>query len=116
MEKKTLDEVIDFPKLSVEEIKNEITFGPYQIEQSLGYIGSNIKRDGANHVYVNKEALDDDSKVIRFICNSRHSRNKEYSSYVNYLPNHDGLNAIVGWYCICRNEKELLDVVLTLQL
>ena len=36
----------DFPKLSIKTLKNEITFGSYQINECLSYLADHLKEEG----------------------------------------------------------------------
>ena len=97
--------ILDFPKFDLSVIQNEITLSPYKLEQSFGYIASIIKREGEINIFTIPDFLEDGSKLIKMKAFSRHSRNREYNSYVKYLPNGSGSKAVLGWYCTCQNGR-----------
>ena len=53
-EKMDESELIDFPKLSVEEIRKKITFGWYQINQTLGYLAEQFDKIGDIEIKIGK--------------------------------------------------------------
>jgi hypothetical protein len=103
--KKDLNDISDFPKLDLNAIQNEITLGPYQLEQSFIYIASLVKREGEIRIFSMPEDIEDGSKIVKMKFFSRHSKNKEYSCYINYMPNTQVAKAVLGWYCTCQNGR-----------
>ena len=92
---------IDFPVLTVDELKRYITYGEYQIEESVGYIQENFQKNSYFHILLCEKVVDD-TKVL--CCNffSRHKSQKQFCVYVQYKPNEQSYNAIVGWYRNCK--------------
>ena len=58
-------DINDFPKLDIESIKNNITFGSYQLKQALSYIAGHLTEYGEHEIFVNENLVDlDKSKLI----------------------------------------------------
>ncbi|CAF0918056.1 unnamed protein product [Brachionus calyciflorus] len=105
-----VDLVQDFPRLSYEYILENITFGSYQLKQSLGYLAEHfdingkliMKKDKHNSVIILKK----NSRVIKGKIQSRHSWSVNYKVNVSYLSNIEHQKnqvPINGWYCPCKN-------------
>ncbi len=93
----------DFPKLSIEEIKTNITLGSYQLKQAVSYIAEHINK-GNYEIRVNKETVCiDSSKIIYSIIQSRHSNKTKYRVYIKYKPEKRTIESIESWYCTCKN-------------
>lgn len=91
--------ITDFPKLSLEEIYREITFGIYQLKQGLQYIKQHVKQnDGKYRISIySKDAY------IRAKIQSRFSGHKTRYVYIKFKPNVDGREGIEDWCCDCPN-------------
>lgn len=93
--------ISDFPKLSKEEIISYITFGTYQLRQSLSYLAEHMKEDRFD-IMVAKERLDfEGGKLLSAHIHSRHKNAVLYKCYIKYLPLIAGANSIDEWYCTC---------------
>ncbi|CAF1110288.1 unnamed protein product, partial [Brachionus calyciflorus] len=99
----------DFPRLTNELIILNITFGTYQIKQSLSYLAEHIKTNGMYKILVKKfedSSCKHNEKIFYSVIKSRHSSSTKYDVYVKYISkvneNNDASN-IIGWYCTCRN-------------
>jgi hypothetical protein len=107
----------DFPKLSIEEIQNEIIFGSFQLRQSKSYIDDMVANGKAfimedNHVKtrMNKSNFVSKCRVLGFEITSRHKRSEKkdnkikdskkfrttYKVFIRYLPNTNNSKAIKG--------------------
>ncbi len=77
-------ELEDFPRLSVEILKNEIMFGSYQINHSLSYLADNFKKQNGMNILINDHLIQG-MKIITTKIQSRHRAKNEYLVYLNYL-------------------------------
>ncbi len=94
---------LDFPKLTKELIQSEITFGSYQLRQSLGYLDEHFK-NGKYDIMISKDIEDfQDGKLIYAHIQSRHKNNTKYKCYVKYLPFVNDKSGVNAWYCTCPN-------------
>jgi hypothetical protein len=96
-----LDSITDFPKLNINEIRDHITLGSYQLKQSLTYI-NNLK---SIEKYNGKIVIDPNQTLIRTQIKSRHSNSKTYNTYIAYKPNINSPKAIDSWFCTCKSGK-----------
>lgn len=97
------NEILDFPKLTIETIKSKITLGSYQIKQALGYIGEHFNENGKYLIYLSKNSEKlADSKVILARIQSRHVNIIKYKVYIKYKPNVRSCRSIEGWLCSCK--------------
>ena len=94
-------ELIDFPKLSVEEIRKKITFGWYQINQTLGYLAEHFDKNGDIEIKIGKNN-NGDFNIVASEFFSRHSNRTEYFVAVKYKPNDIIINS---WICSCMSGK-----------
>ena len=91
-------DIADFPKLSVEYIRNKITFGWYQINQALSYLAEHFDKNGNFEIRIDKSICDKtDIKIISSNFYSRHSNNIEYLTVLQYIPD----EMITKWICSC---------------
>lgn len=75
------EELTDFPKLTLECIKNHITFGSYQLNHSLSYLAEHFtKNNGRCNASVSEVATSDSSKIVTAKINPviRHHESIEY--------------------------------------
>ena len=103
----------DFPKLSIDCMQSEITYGSYQLSQSLSYLSEQFSKNGSYLILGNKHKLTQDgSKIISTKIQSRHSSAKQYRVYIRYLPisktTTERPDHIKGWYCECKNGARTL--------
>ena len=91
----------DFPRLDIEVIKQYITFGPYQISQSHGYLAEHFKLNGRYEIKVNIELIENNSKILSAAIQSRHHNAVKYKIFISYLPNSNEYSSINGWICSC---------------
>lgn len=93
--------ISDFPVFSLQMIKNYITLGNYQLNQSLSYIAEHLN-GGKYEILINKEYFDiDGRKILLAEIQSRHKNSAIYRSFIKYLPNSNEPCAISSWYCNC---------------
>ena len=93
--------LVDFPVLTKEMIKSNLTFGTYQLKQSLSYLAEHLY-NGKFELLINKEKIDKDGKKILFAeIQSRHRNAIKYRSFIKYSPYSNDSNAICSWYCTC---------------
>ncbi|RMZ97971.1 E3 ubiquitin-ligase RNF213-like, partial [Brachionus plicatilis] len=94
----------DFPRLSYDFILENITFGSYQLKQSLGYLAEHLDKNGKLIIKINKQTslnFKPDTKVLMGRIQSRHSGAITYKVFVSYIVNERLENQIPinGWYC-----------------
>ena len=103
-------DINDFPKLSIEFIKSEITFGSYQIKMSKSYLAEHFKADGKYALYIKKDfKIEDNIKTIMCIIQSRHSNAAKYFTFIRYIAISEqskSINSIeacenLDWACSC---------------
>jgi hypothetical protein len=102
MEKLDLLDIKDFPKLSLDDIKSNITLGSYQLTQSLSYIGEHLN-NGKYEILLKKIDENKGSKIICSLIQSRHSNANKYKAYVKYKPLVTTVESIESYYCTCKN-------------
>ncbi|CAF1094076.1 unnamed protein product [Brachionus calyciflorus] len=111
------EELVEFPKLSLECINSKITFGLYQLSHSLSYLAENFKKHGKCQTSIYKDMTNisytnDSTKIVTAKIHSRHSANREYRSYVAYYScKETEINRyefIKDWYCECKNGARTL--------
>ena len=91
----------DFPKLSTEQIIQNITLGTYQLKQAYSYLAEHIK-NGKFEILVNKEFVQvENGKILYKQIQSRHKGRIKYKCYIKYVPLKDGPSGIESWYCSC---------------
>lgn len=83
--KVTAENELYFPRLSIDELENNITFGEYQIDQGRGYIQERLKSGGLD-IFIAKAEFDKGRKLVCCKFNSRHKNETNYWVYVQYLP------------------------------
>ena len=93
--------VTDFPKLTKEDIISHITFGTYQIRQSLSYLAEHMNENKYDIMVADKIGNYEDSKLLYAHVQSRHINAVKYKCYFKYLPSIDNVNSIEEWYCTC---------------
>ena len=83
------------------EIRKKITFGWYQINQCLGYIGEDFNEKGNLEFHIEKSINNDGrSNVVSSKFFSRHSIINVYS--VKYMPNATNAEKM-SWVCSCMS-------------
>ena len=93
--------IIDFPRLDVHQIRSSITFGWYQLNQGLGYLGEHLSKNGRYEFRVETHINTDGTKIVGAIFQSRHTRRIKYEIFVQYTPDIDSIESILGWVCTC---------------
>lgn len=91
--------VADFPKIeNLDEIRDNITLGSYQLKQCFGYLDEFLSSNGHHSLYINSEVFPTKSNN-RLICaeiQSRHRNSTKYKIFVEYKPNINRIDAITG--------------------
>ncbi len=106
-----LNDITDFPKLTLKKIVNRITLGSFHAKISLSYIGDLIE-EGIGYLYLKHL---DKSKIIATEIISRHRRSKKkeninktishtksgeyknkYKVFIKYVPSKNSTKAIKG--------------------
>lgn len=100
--------ITDFPRLTKEEIISHITFGTYQIRQSLSYLDEHMSEKKYD-ILVGKETLEyDKAKLLLANIQSRHRGSTKYKCYITYFPSINTVESIEGWYCTCPYGKRTM--------
>lgn len=125
-----LDDVQDFPILSAKKLVRNIFFGSYSLRQCKSYLrdlinNSNVytvnmkglknlvKLEASEDAYYTEDAkyfqerLKQGMKIIAFSIISRHSRNKNYKTFVLYEPNSVGTKGIRAYICNCKSGRRV---------
>jgi hypothetical protein len=93
----------NFPQFSIKEFENNITFGSYQIEQSLGYIKEHLDKNGDFQLLINEKDIKlESSQLVCCKFYSRHKSQTLYTVYVLFDPNEASIKSISEWYCTCK--------------
>ena len=104
--KLTANCVKDFPKISISDIHDNVTFGPYQIDQAKGYIKENFKQTDSSTIEIfkdkNKIFNDDQLVLLRSRIQSRHINSKQYFTYITYDKSIRDYNSIKDTICTCN--------------
>jgi hypothetical protein len=96
--------VDDFPNLPLELLKKRITFGSYQLKQSLSYLAEHLNNNGKYEILINRQnSILGSSKIIQANIQSRHSNAVKYKVYIKYSLERRDCESIEGWYCTCKN-------------
>jgi hypothetical protein len=105
--KLNINSIPDFPKLDYNTIHNNITFGSYQLKQAMGYINENFnnKYSGIELYSDDKEIFDKNTRLIRAKIQSRHSKAKQYNTFITYNVKTNNANSISNWICSCKSGK-----------
>lgn len=93
---------LEFPRLSLEEIKEFITIGNYQINQSYGYIKEHFSKNGSVRLLISSQEFDDNRKIFCCRFSSRHKSQTEYKTYIQLKLSFSGHEKISGYYCNCK--------------
>lgn len=96
-EKASASSVIDFPKLSMDDLKR-ITLGSYQIKIAERYIETHLKDDNDFGIFIHREM----DNMIRARIQSRFSKCKTHDAWVKFNGGDTGYKAITGLYCTCK--------------
>lgn len=97
----------EFPKLSISEISENITFGPYQIEQAQSYIQEIFKTQNSSSIEIYKDNLkifDDNTILLRARIQSRHSNSKKIT-HITYDKTATNHTATKNTICTCNSGK-----------
>ena len=100
--------VPDFPKLTINDIEENITFDPYQVSQAQSYIKENFKSPNNSliELYVdNNQIFDNNTVLLRARIQSRHVSSKKYFTYVTYDKTIKNHTAIKDTICTCNTDK-----------
>ena len=90
----------DFPRLERETIKQKITFGNYQLNQSYGYLAEHQDENGIYHIFICDKIDEKEKNVIDAKIKSRHSNSIEYQLCIRFVPNSNDVNDL-SWICNC---------------
>ncbi|RNA22087.1 Vacuolar sorting-associated 13C [Brachionus plicatilis] len=107
----------DFPRLSYDFILENITFGSYQLKQSLGYLAEHLDKNGKLIIKINKQTslnFKPDTKVLMGRIQSRHSGAITYKVFVSYIVNECLENQIPINGCLSLQMVVELSIVLVL--
>ncbi|CAF1091243.1 unnamed protein product [Brachionus calyciflorus] len=97
-----------FPKLNVEIIRKNITFGYYQLEQANGYLFEHFSANEDYEFLVsNNLENEEDSKIVFAKIQSRHSNSFKYKKFVSFKPYSNNLDNL-SWICSCKTGKKTL--------
>ncbi|OXA46688.1 hypothetical protein Fcan01_18211 [Folsomia candida] len=97
------DCVLEFPQLSMEELKN-ITLGPYQIKIGALYNNQHAPSGSGYEFFFHEEMAD----LVRAKLQSRFCKRGHHTLWIKFIPWGRGPEAIVGWYCLCKNGARTL--------
>ena len=90
----------DFPKLDMETLKNKITYGSYQLKNSLSYLSEHFNQHGQIEILVKKTTVKDEKiNIISALIQSRHIKRTKYRLIIVYSPDKEDIFAIEGWKC-----------------
>ena len=78
----------------------ELTLGSYQLKQSLSYIAEHLNETG--EYYIETCIEETHTNIIRARIQSRHISSKKYLIFIQYDEGLNGLEAIIGYYCVCK--------------
>ena len=87
-----VDFLVDWPKLSEQEMKDKITYGPYQVKLAKSYTHEHLTAEGKYVVEVHKQAPD----FLRVRIHSRFTNSKVHYTWIHWSS-----EAVLGWYCTC---------------
>jgi hypothetical protein len=93
----TADELPDFPKLTVEDLRT-LTLGTYQLKMASLYTNQHLSPDSRYNLHIHKE----DEGLIRVKLQSRFSRSTKHNLWIQFTPDGAGPESISGWYCSCK--------------
>lgn len=96
-EKASESSVVDFPKLSMEDLKR-ITLGTYQLKTAKRYIEHHMKESSEFGIFIHRE----NAGLIRARIQSRFSWSKTHDAWVKFEKTENGYVAIKGLYCTCK--------------
>jgi hypothetical protein len=121
-----LSEFIDFPRLSEDEMIENIFFGSFYIKQSQMYMSDLLRVGKAS--YISREVCasqkyeikSPNSKIIGFELPSRHMRGKKntesdryiqsfrdhHKIFVEYIPGQNAPESIIGYACTCKSGRK----------
>ena len=104
--------VRDFPKLTISEISDNITYGPYQIEQAKSYIKENFKSPETATIEIftdrNNILNNDNLVLLRSRVQSRHVNSKQYYTYITFNKTLNSVNSIQDTICTCNAGKRTM--------
>ena len=93
----------EFPRFSLDELKNEITLGEYQVDQCHGYLREHLKKNGDIRLFVcEKEIESESSRIVCCKFYSRHKSQTIYFAFVQYNKNELSWKSVIGWFCNCK--------------
>ncbi|CAF1031356.1 unnamed protein product [Brachionus calyciflorus] len=128
--------LLDFPKLTVETLKEDIFFGSFQYKESRSYFEDIIQNNRAfmvSNEFLRKNSNNktninfENTKTVAVEVPSRHKRSEKkklskkdirnnlsknfkngYKVFVNYIPNGKGPESILGYICNCMSGRKIL--------
>ena len=80
-------DLIDFPRLTIEEIQSHITFGNYQLEQCYGYLREHWNSNGDIQMFLSLREYENSRGIVCCKIHSRHRSQAIYNSFVEYNLN-----------------------------
>lgn len=107
------DTPLTFPTLSIDDLKN-VSFGIYQINQAKLYVYEHFQANDNQFIVYTfpeenvrywKEYVPEDIKSILIMIDikSRFVNARKYRSFVLFNPEGCSANAILGYFCTCKN-------------
>ena len=93
--------VSDFPKINdLNQIRENIAIGSYQIKQCHGYLDEFLSMNGRNSLYISGEKFltKKNNSLVCAEIQSRHVNRTKYKVFVEYEPHNDHINSIKGKY------------------
>jgi len=94
----------NFPRLTWAELE-EFTLGSYQLFIADKYNKQHLKHDSQYTIYVHEDIPD---SMVRGKIQSRFSKSKTHSCWLEYIPGQNGCAAIKGWYCSCKTGARIV--------
>ena len=91
--------ILDFPKIEdLNQIRDNITLGSYQLKQCYGYLDEFLNSNGHHSCYINSEQFTTKNKyrLVYAEIQSRHKNRTKYKIFVEYEPNINHTDAIKG--------------------
>ena len=92
------DVIDDFPDLAERQLIILYT-GSYQLGQSVSYLAEMLKEDET----IDSKYHRDHSNILKLLVQSLHGKKEQHRCYIAYDPTLEGIEAIKGHCCECRN-------------
>ena len=84
-----------------------MTFGVYQLKQSLSYTKEHLDING-NYIF---ELYEEKANILHVKINSRHQSQTVHNIWIEFdhrLKLKEGQNPIMNWYCSCKAGARIL--------